>query len=105
MVRANRLLFGCVALLGACGLAASQNVALPRIKVQVVAQPAPPQLEPPQPPAKPLDPVAEDEKTLRDVGVGTDGPAALDYFRKRTLKEVNPKQIESLVAQLGDEQF
>jgi HEAT repeat protein len=113
MLRARTLLFGCVVALGVCGLAGAQALVVQpapgvqirgKIKIQVVGQPVAPKTEE-KAPTKPLDPVAEDEKTLRDVGVGTDGPGALDYFRKRTLKEANPKQVEKLIRQLGDDEF
>jgi len=47
----------------------------------------------------------EDQKTLRDVGLAVDGPALLDYFRKRTFKEANPKEMAALIQQLGDLDF
>ncbi len=61
-----------------------------------------------QAPAKaeaPLDTTAADEKILRDVKEGVDGPALLDYFRKRTYPEADPKRLEILVRQLGDADF
>src|SRR5205807_2443462 len=42
---------------------------------------------------------------LRDLGLGTDGPALLDYFKKRTFPEANPRETAILIAQLGDEDF
>src|SRR6266568_4732097 len=51
------------------------------------------------------DTTKEDQKTLRDVGLAVDGPALLDYFRKRTFKEANPKEMEALIYQLGDLDF
>jgi hypothetical protein len=42
---------------------------------------------------------------LRDLGLGTDGAALLDYFKKRTFPEANPKETAILIAQLGDEDF
>jgi hypothetical protein len=51
------------------------------------------------------DTSADDQKTLKAVGLGTDGPALLDYFRKRTFKEANPKEMAALVKQLGDNEF
>src|SRR5262245_35746430 len=47
----------------------------------------------------------EDQKTLRDVGLAVDGPALLEYFRKRTFKEANPKEMAALILQLGDLDF
>jgi len=51
------------------------------------------------------DTSADDQKTLKAVGLGVDGPALLDYFRKRTFKEANPKEMETLIKQLGDNDF
>ena len=51
------------------------------------------------------DTSADDQKTLKAVGLGVDGPALLDYFRKRTFKEANPKEMETLIKQLGDSDF
>jgi HEAT repeat protein len=44
-----------------------------------------------------------DEQLLRSAGLGTDGPALLDLFRKRTQATADREQIRSLVAQLSDE--
>ncbi|MBX9678798.1 MAG: PQQ-binding-like beta-propeller repeat protein [Gemmataceae bacterium] len=49
--------------------------------------------------------VKEDEKTLKAAGLPNDGPALLDYLRKRTIKEADGKQVESLIRDLGDEEF
>lgn len=51
------------------------------------------------------DTTADDQKTLKAVGLAVDGPALLDYFRKRTFKEANPKEMERLIQQLGDSDF
>ena len=51
------------------------------------------------------DTSADDQKTLKAVGLGVDGSALLDYFRKRTFKEANPKEMETLIKQLGDSDF
>jgi hypothetical protein len=51
------------------------------------------------------DTTVEDQKTLKTVGLATDGPALLDYFRKRTFKEANPKEMDALIQQLGDNEF
>src|SRR5207244_4193895 len=81
------ILFATLALVAAAGLALSQN---PPVK---------------GPDAQEPDTTAEDQKTLRDIGIGADGPALLDYFRKRTLPTADPKQIEALIRQLGDDEF
>ena len=49
--------------------------------------------------------VAEDEQTLRDAKVATDGAALIDYFKKRTLPDVDAGKIESLTKQLGADDF
>jgi HEAT repeat protein len=43
-----------------------------------------------------------DEQTLRAVSLTTDGPALLDFFRKRSQSSVDPAEVAALVAQLGD---
>src|SRR5437868_4945936 len=60
---------------------------------------------PPAPPETPLDTTSSDEKILRDVREGVDGPALLDYFRKRTYPEVDPKTLERLISELGAPSF
>ncbi len=47
----------------------------------------------------------EDLKVVRQSGLKGDGPDILDYFRKRTLKQPDPKEIATLVMQMGDEDF
>ncbi len=51
------------------------------------------------------DTTADDQKTLRDVGLSADGPALLDYFKKRTFPEADPKRVAALIQNLGDEDF
>ncbi len=63
----------------------------------VKAQEAVPDQEP--------DTTAEDQKALRDLGVKVDGPSLLDYFRKRTYPEADPKKIKDFIRDLGDENF
>jgi HEAT repeat protein len=53
----------------------------------------------------PADPVAAAELTLRAARVGVDGPALLDYFRKRTLADADRDRIKALVRRLGDNEF
>jgi outer membrane protein assembly factor BamB len=59
------------------------------------------------PPAKEPEPdtSADDNKALRAIGLTPDGPALLDYFRKRMLPPADPKKIEVLIRQLGDDDF
>jgi hypothetical protein len=87
MALARRIVLCILGLIAVTGLAVSQG---------------PPMGEPP---AKEPDTTAEDQKIVRDVGIGTDGTALLDYFRKRTLPMADPKKIEDLIRQLGDDEF
>ncbi|MSU79446.1 MAG: hypothetical protein EXS16_15320 [Gemmataceae bacterium] len=47
----------------------------------------------------------DDLRTVRENGMKGDGPDLLEYFRKRTLKAPDPKEISDLVKKLGDEEF
>ncbi len=51
------------------------------------------------------DSFKEDLRTVRENGMKGDGPDLLEYFRKRTLKAPDPKEISALVKKLGDEEF
>src|SRR5947209_5025961 len=44
-----------------------------------------------------------DEQLVRGAGLGTDGPALLDLFRKRTRATADREQIRTLVARLSDD--
>jgi HEAT repeat protein len=46
--------------------------------------------------------VAADEQVLKDAKLPTDGPALLDFFRKRTSPDVGRARIEILVRELAD---
>ncbi len=48
---------------------------------------------------------ATEEKLLRDRKIGTDGPALLAFFRKRTLTEADRERISGLIRKLGDDAF
>src|SRR5207244_579141 len=50
-------------------------------------------------------PRAADEKLLQEAGLKTDGPALLDFFRKRTLSEADIAKLAEAVRQLGDNSF
>src|SRR5438105_2095194 len=50
-------------------------------------------------------PTADDERTLRAAHVGTDVPSLLEFFRKRTINDLDSNRIEKLIAQLGDDSF
>src|SRR5437763_1722749 len=41
----------------------------------------------------------------RGAQVGTDGPALLGYFRRRTVGEAERQRLEQLIRQLGDDAF
>src|SRR5262245_66642173 len=49
------------------------------------------------------DVATADERQLRDAGVGTDGPALLEFFRRRTLTDADRAAVAKLIIQLGDE--
>jgi hypothetical protein len=51
------------------------------------------------------DTVREDEQALTAAHLGTDGPALLDFFRKRTPVEADRHKIESLITELGDDSY
>src|SRR5947207_306110 len=53
----------------------------------------------------PPDPMADDQKLLRNLGLAVDGPSLLDYFKKRTFPEADAKEMILLIKQLGDEEF
>jgi hypothetical protein len=49
--------------------------------------------------------LAQDERLLKAHGIGTDGPALLDFVRKRTLGDADLRRLDELIQQLGDDQF
>lgn len=50
-----------------------------------------------------LDPAGlNDEQTLRAASLATDGPALLDFFRKRTRNAADPEELADLIRKLGD---
>jgi hypothetical protein len=51
------------------------------------------------------DETAADAKLLKGVGLESDGPALLEFFRKRTLNQASQDRITALVRQLGDRAF
>src|SRR5262245_7740999 len=51
------------------------------------------------------DLVAADEQILQAARVPTDGAGLLDYFRKRTLADVDRGRLEALIRKLGDDNF
>src|SRR5947209_7755161 len=48
---------------------------------------------------------AEDVKLLQAAGVASDGPALLEFFRKKTPSEEQRPQIEELIQQLGSKNY
>ena len=56
-------------------------------------------------PEEPPDTTSDDQNTLRAVGLGTDGPALLEYLRKRTFPDADPKQVDQLIRDMGDDDF
>ena len=55
-------------------------------------------------PAEP-DTFKDDLKIVQQAGLKGEGVDLLEYLRKRTLKQPDPKEISALVKQLGDEDF
>ncbi|MBV9125367.1 MAG: HEAT repeat domain-containing protein, partial [Planctomycetes bacterium] len=53
-------------------------------------------------PAAESGPPSEDEQTLQAAGVGTDGPALLEFFRRRSTPDADQGKIQDLIHKLGD---
>ena len=51
------------------------------------------------------DTYKDDLNTVRQGGLKGEAADLLDYFRKRTLKQPDPKQVAALIKQLGDDEF
>src|SRR5947209_2391029 len=58
---------------------------------------------PPQEPTP--DSIKADEQILKDVKVGTDNAALLDYFRHLNSAAPDPKMVEKLILDLQDKTF
>src|SRR5947207_2576132 len=43
-----------------------------------------------------------DEQTLKNANLGTDGPALLEFFRKRAKPDTDREKLAELVQKLGD---
>lgn len=54
---------------------------------------------------KVVDTTAADEMLMKAAGIGTDGPALLDFFRKRGGGDGKRDKILALITQLGDDAF
>jgi hypothetical protein len=48
---------------------------------------------------------SDDQTILKKIGLGTDGKSLLDYLRKQTYPEADPKLLDDLIRQLGDNNF
>jgi HEAT repeat protein len=46
-----------------------------------------------------------DERALREAGIGTDGPALVQFFRSRLVSTADRDKIVGLITQLGDDAF
>jgi hypothetical protein len=55
------------------------------------------------PPAEKISP--DDEKLLKGAKLAVEGPALLDYFRKRTVTPQKRAEIDQLIRKLGDDSF
>jgi HEAT repeat protein len=55
------------------------------------------------PPAEKISP--DDDKLLKGAKLAAEGPALLDYFKKRTLTAQNRDKIDELIRKLGDDSF
>jgi len=51
------------------------------------------------------DTKAQDEKLLRKVPLSVEGPALLEYLRRRTYPEADPAIVSGLIGRLGAEEF
>jgi len=96
MIHSKFALAGLIALGFCVGLATSQDVQ-PKDKKGPVTPTVDQLLEP--------DTYKDDLKTVREGGLKGEAADLLEYFRKRTLKQPDPKQVAALVKQLGDEEF
>jgi hypothetical protein len=52
-----------------------------------------------------VNPAAADEQVLKAAKVATDGPALLDYLKRRTMDDARREKIAGLIRQLGDNSF
>jgi hypothetical protein len=51
------------------------------------------------------DAVAQDEKSLKEAKIASDGPSLLEFFRKRTISSNDLERIKKLITELGDDSF
>jgi len=52
-----------------------------------------------------FNPLAADEKVLKDAKQATAGPGLLDFFRKQTLTDADLAKLKTLIKNLGDDSF
>ena len=52
-----------------------------------------------------LDNTTEDEKTLADAGLKSDGNSLIQFLARRSEDKFDPNQIKALIAKLGDDNF
>src|SRR5205807_6042211 len=52
-----------------------------------------------------VNPSAADEQRVAAAKIATDGPALVEFLRKRTLDDDRRKKIEGLIRKLGDSSF
>jgi HEAT repeat protein len=71
----------------------------------LAALPLPARAQPAAPAAPPADFAAEDKQTLETAKLGTDGPALLDFFRKRTPADKDLQRADGLIRQLSEDAF
>ncbi len=74
---------------------------LPPLDVEETKQATPAAAEAP----KPEEPGKADEEILRKAGLKTDGPALLEFFRSRTLRDGERDQVARQIRQLGAESY
>jgi outer membrane protein assembly factor BamB len=51
------------------------------------------------------DTLKTDTQTLKEANLSPEGPALLDYFRRRTVPDADRVKIQELIKQLGDDTF
>ena len=52
-----------------------------------------------------LDNTTEDEKTLSDAGLKSDGTSLIQFLSRRSEDKIDPAQIKALITKLGDDNF
>lgn len=84
-------------MLVALGAISAQPPAVKKIEAQPAKAQAPDVTKSPE--------INPEQKVLKDLGLGTDGKSLLEYLRKQTYPEADPKQMDALIRQLGDDEF